>query len=110
MAYATVEELAAALRIRVTPTNTDGLQSKLDAAAVVIDQFLDRPTDQPLPVPPPANVVEANVNIAVELAKAADAAFGVVGYADVGALRVSTDAVARQAALLIPHKIQFGIA
>lgn len=111
MAYATVEQLAAALHVRVTPANTDSLQSKVDAAAVAIDAYLDRDVDDPLPDPPPPNIVEANINAGVDLAKAADAAFGVVGYADTGALRVSAaDAVSRQGALLMPHKTRFGIA
>jgi hypothetical protein len=42
MAYATVDELAAALRITVTPTNTAALQRCLDAAALEIDTAIDR--------------------------------------------------------------------
>src|SRR5262245_4322457 len=111
MAYATVEELAAALRVRLPPANTASLQQKLDAAAVEIDAYLDRDPSDPLPVPPPPNVVEANINAGVDLAKAADAAFGIVGLSDIGALRVSSaDAVARQAGLLTPHKTRWGIA
>lgn len=46
MAYATVDELAAALRIAVTPANTAALQSCLDAAALQIDTAIDRaPSD-----------------------------------------------------------------
>ena len=41
MAYATVEELAAALRIRVNADNTASLQACLDAAAVEIDHDID---------------------------------------------------------------------
>lgn len=41
MAYATVDELAAALRIRVNPDNTDALQACLDAAAAEIDHDID---------------------------------------------------------------------
>lgn len=109
-AYATVDQLAAALRVRVTDTNRASLQRQLDAGATAIDQFLDRGVDNPLPDPTPANITEANINIGVELAKAADAAFGVIGYGDISALHVSTDAVARQAALLMPHKTRFGVA
>ena len=42
MAYATVDELAAALRITVTAGNTAQLQSCLDAAAIEIDHAMDR--------------------------------------------------------------------
>lgn len=41
MAYATVDELAAALRVRVTAENTPGLQACLDAAAAEIDHDID---------------------------------------------------------------------
>ena len=43
MAYATVAELAAGLRIRVTTENTDLLQVCLDAAAAEIDHEIDAP-------------------------------------------------------------------
>jgi len=43
MAYATVNELAAALRISVTAANTDALQRCLDAAAAEIDHRIDAP-------------------------------------------------------------------
>jgi hypothetical protein len=41
VSYATVEELAGALGIRVTPENTGALQACLDAARVEIDHFVD---------------------------------------------------------------------
>ena len=109
-AYATVDQLAAALRIRVTPENTASLQAKLDAAAIDCDQFMDRPADDPLPVPPPAGVVEANILVAVDLWKGSDAAFGVIGFEQVGAVRVSPGATDRVANLLIPYKVQWGVA
>lgn len=110
MAYATVDQLAAALRIRVTPENTAALQAKLDAAAVNCDQFMDRPVDQPLPDPAPAGVVEANTLIAVDLWKAADAAFGVLGFDQIGTVQVSPGTTARVETLLVPYKIQWGVA
>jgi len=41
MAYATVDELAAELRVTVTAANTSRLQSCLDAAAAEIDRRID---------------------------------------------------------------------
>lgn len=52
MAYATVEELAAALGKRVTPENQATFQACLDAAAVEIDHAIDAS-------PPPGSVVSA---------------------------------------------------
>jgi hypothetical protein len=42
MAYATIEQVAKALNTRVTPENTAGLQSCVDAAAFEIDSYADR--------------------------------------------------------------------
>lgn len=49
MAYATVDELAAALRIAVTAANTEALQTCLDAAAIEIDDTIDAPAEIALP-------------------------------------------------------------
>ena len=77
MAYATVDELAAALRITVTAGNTAGLQMCLDAAAEEIDHAIDRL--DPVPAEDPvANRV--NILRGVEWFKANDAAFGVLGF------------------------------
>jgi hypothetical protein len=46
MAYATIDELAQALKVRVTAENTPTLQSCLDAAAAEIDHDIDRPADE----------------------------------------------------------------
>jgi hypothetical protein len=105
-AYATVEQLAAALRIRVTAENTASLQSKVDAAAVEIDQYIGPNGVAVLPVPAPAPVVEANILRGVELYKSADAAFGVIGFEQIGAVRVSSNPVARFASLLQPYRIE----
>jgi hypothetical protein len=106
-AYATIAELAEALRIRVTPDNTALLQACVDAPAAEIDAWLDR-TD-PLPAPVPALVVRVNVNRGVEWFKASDAAFGVIGFNDIGALRAPKDGFARHAVTLMAYKQQWGV-
>jgi hypothetical protein len=109
VAYATIDELAQALRIRVTETNTEGLQACLDAAAQEIDHDADRPADEPIPANDPlANRV--NLARAVEWYKANDAAFGVVGFDESGALQTPKDSFARHAQALTPLKLQWGIA
>jgi len=106
MAYAAIDELAAALRITVTAANTATLQACLDAAAIEIDDALDR-TD-PLPVDDPlANRV--NVLRGVEWFKANDAAFGVLGSSDTGTLTAPRNTMRRHAITLLPHKQLFGI-
>ena len=108
-AYATVDELAAALRIRATPENTDALQACLDAAAEEIDHDVDRFEDDPVP---PGDPLANRVNVlrAVEWYKANDAAFGVIGYDQTGALTAPRDGFNRHAYTLTPLKQQWGIA
>jgi hypothetical protein len=107
MAYATVDELAAALRVRVTAENTTGLQRCLDAAADEIDHAVDRvdtmPTDDPL-----ANRV--NIVRGVEWWKANDAAFGVLGVSDTGTLQAPRNTMRRHQSALLPLKQQWGVA
>lgn len=113
MAYATVDELAQSLRIRVTESNSGTLQKSLDAAAVEIDHEIDwvaEPTD---PVADPARYALLNrVNIArgVEWFKANDAAFGVIGFSDVGALKAPDAAFTRHANDLAPLKERWAVA
>lgn len=107
MAYATVDELAAALRITVTATNEAGLQACLDAAAVEIDSALDRidPLDEDDPLANRVNLLRG-----VEWFKGQDAAFGVIGMAETGALRAPANGFNRHYLALLPRKQQFGVA
>lgn len=108
MAYATVAELAAALRITVTSANQASLQACLDAAAIEIDDALDRTEDNPID-PDDALVNRVNLLRGVEWAKSNDAAFGVIGMAETGALRTPRDAFARHRMVLLPRKELFGV-
>ena len=107
MSYATVDELAAALRVPVNAGNTDVLQRCLDAAAEEIDHCIDRidpaPPDDPL-------LNRVNVLRGVEWFKSNDAAFGVIGFDDAGALQAPRDGFARHAATLLPVRQQWGVA
>jgi hypothetical protein len=106
VAYATIDELAAALRIQVTSANTASLQACLDAAAIEIDDALDR-----VDVLDPANPLANRVNIlrGVEWFKANDAAFGVLGVSDTGTLQAPRNTMRRHAIALLPLKQQYGI-
>jgi|SRR5215471_673218 len=108
MAYATVDELAAALRIQVTAANQATLQACLDAAAIEIDDAMDRFVDDPID---PADALANRVNLlrGVEWFKANDAAFGVIGVSDTGTLTAPRDTFARHEIALLPHKQQFGV-
>ena len=108
MAYATVDDLAAAMRVQVTAKNQVWLQRSLDGAAQEIDHYCGRFTDTPLPADDPlAGLV--NVARGVEWYKANDATFGGVGFADVGILTVPRDSFGRYAAALTPMVQTFGI-
>jgi hypothetical protein len=109
MAYATVEELAGALRIRLTAENTPGLQACLDAAAEEIDHTVAALADQD---PATASKLANRVNIlrGVEWWKANDAAFGVIGYDDTGALQAPRNTMRRHQSALLPLKQQWGVA
>src|SRR5580765_6730260 len=106
MAYATVDELASALRVRVSAENTPSLQACLDAAASEIDHTINAVT----PIDPGAALANrVNIVRGVEWWKANDAAFGVIGYDDTGALQAPRNGFRRHAASLIPLKQQWGV-
>jgi len=107
MAYATPDQLAVALEIRVTPTNTALLQACLDAAAVEIDHALDG--SEPIAVPTPELVVRTNVNRAVEWFKAPATYNGGVGFEQTGVLPGPSSGFERHAAALLPLKSSWGI-
>jgi hypothetical protein len=111
MAYATPEQLAAALRIgTITPKNQDALTIAVEAAAEEIDAWLARPVDSPLPDPPPYLIVAVNIGRGVEHYKAADAAYGALGFDNTGVATAPRDTFARWAAILIPFQMTYGVA
>jgi len=108
-AYAGVEDLKLALhKQRATPEEEVVMQRCLDAAAAEIDAFLDRV--DPLPDPAPAEVTETNISRAVEWFKASDAAYGMVGFQDIGVLKAPVDGFNRHAADIGHLKQQWGVA
>lgn len=107
MAYATLEQLAEALEIRVTVQNTRLLHECLDAAAIEIDHFLE---GTPIVNPAQGPIVRTNVNRAVEWFKAPATYNGGVGYTDTGVLTAPRSGFERHAAALLPYKRQWGLA
>jgi hypothetical protein len=110
MAYATVDELAAKLRIAVTPGNTAALQSCLDAAAVEIDASVD--LRDPVAGIGPAGLAlanQANILRAVEWWKSNDAAWNVLADTSGAGMRLPKNTFARHSVTLRPLKEQFGI-
>jgi hypothetical protein len=107
-AYATVDDLAAALHLSVTTKNEAALQRALNAAATEIDHDVDRV--DVFVEPYPDAIVQANIALAVEAYKLPDSAFGVLGFDDSGAIRTAKDTVPRYWQLLTPYKQRWGIA
>jgi hypothetical protein len=105
MAYATPQELADALELRLTPENEPVLTDCLEAAADEIDHCVEVFTN-----PVPALVVRTNVNRAVEWYKAPATYNGGVGFADVGILVAPRSGFERHAAALLPLQTSWGVA
>lgn len=107
MAYATVDELAVALNVRVTPALEQSMQACLDAATIEIDHEVDR-TD-PIPV---GDALANRICIlrGVEWYKSNAAAFGVIGFDQTGALTAPRDGFSRHAFALTPLKQKWGVA
>lgn len=107
MAYATVPELLAALGKSTSPENDTRAQACLDAAAIEIDHAVDRTAAIPA-----GNALANRVNLlrAVEWWKSNEAAFGVIGFDQTGALQAPRDGFARHERTLIPLREKFGVA
>ena len=107
MAYATPEQLADALDIRVTPDNEQVLSDCLAAAATEIDHFLDTGSagEPTAPI-----VIRTNVNRAVEWYKAPATYNGGIGSFEQGTLQAPTSGFERHAAALLPLKTTWGVA
>jgi hypothetical protein len=108
MSYATAEDLAEALEIRVTPDNQQLLDDCLAAAATEIDLFLvDCDVADPSAMP---IIGRTNVNRAVEWYKAPATYNGGVGTTETGTMAAPTSGFDRHAAVLTPLRTRWGLA
>jgi hypothetical protein len=107
----TPADLAAALRAKVTPSNEAALQRCLDAAdaecLAAVDPDL---VVNPLAIEEQPLYDSVVLQRSVEWWKANDAAFGIVGTAEVGGLRAPKDGFDRHYTVLAPLKQQWGCA
>jgi hypothetical protein len=112
--YASVDQLADALELRVTPDNTQLLQDCLEAAESEINGVLvdaDTATQAAIAAGDvPAIVVRTEVNRAVEWFKAPATYNGGVGYSEIGAMASPTTGFERHALVLQPLRAAWGIA
>lgn len=101
-------------RQRFDGTEQTFAESCLDAATLEIDAWIDWRAAPPEGDDwnPTARALVKRVCVAraVEWWKASDAAFGAIGYTDIGVLRAPREAFARHGMMLIPLKEQWGIA
>jgi hypothetical protein len=111
VAYATVDELQAKLRIeQPTQLQVQGMQRALDEAAVEIDWELGYTAENPAPVPPPVLVVGVNIDRAVEHWRQSFSPFGVIGVGGEGEpIVVARNSWYRHHLKLAPLKTGWGI-
>jgi len=107
----TTADLAWALHLSVTGTNEVQLQRCLDAADVECYAAVD-PVTEVTPYGTEVTALYDSVCLqrAVEWWKANDAAFGIVGSAEIGGLRAPKDGFDRHYTALAPLKQQWGLA
>ncbi|HSS09734.1 MAG TPA: hypothetical protein VLL25_07610 [Acidimicrobiales bacterium] len=120
MAYATIDELAEALhKPRMTEAEVETAQRCVDAATTEIDNWVDAwPDLPPRWVRSPRAWDDDDIALinrtcllrAVEWWKSTDAAFGIVGFADIGALRAPRDGFARHGVTLTALKQRWPVA
>jgi hypothetical protein len=114
MAYATPDQLATALEIRVTEDNQQLLEDCLGAAATEIDHFLvdaDPSTVADIAAGNvPTIVTRVNVNRAVEWYKAPATFNGGIGMTDIGTMTAPASGFERYTAVLLPLRLTWGIA
>jgi hypothetical protein len=114
VSYCTADDLFDALRVTAANQRVQLrslAEQSVAAAAVEIDHSCGRAVDTPLPTDPPDPLAHM-VNIArgIEWFKANDAAFGALGFANIGVLAVPAEGFARHAAALTPLVQSFGLA
>lgn len=101
------------LRLPATDDDADRIEALIPSAARLVEDFIDR-GDNPLPDAPPMHplVRTAMANITIELYRRKDAPFGVLnGWSpDESVVRINTNPLRGMLHVLLPLKVQWGIA
>jgi len=106
--------LAAALDIlRLDPSDDDAarVEAVVPSAVQLVDDYLDR-ADDPLVGAVPQPVVDATVQVTVELYRRKDAPFGVLNTwseSDIGPVRIGTDPLKGVEQMLAPYAHRYGV-
>ena len=112
MAYATPDDLALDLSIRVTPQNEAKMQKCIDTSTAEMDHEIGADPTAP-PVWSDEQLALLNrvcTTRAAEWYKANEALWGAIGFEQTGILRAPQDGFGRRAYDLIPLKQSWGIA
>lgn len=109
--YVTPAQVAAELAMAPAAATAveERLQRCCDAAAGLVDATLERDPLDPLPVPAPAVVVQAALEVAVDLYRSPAAPFGYYST-DLAITSIGADRVRRVVGLLAPYKRGIGLA
>lgn len=99
--------------LRMEDTHTDMVRVERAAASAIelVDLYLDR-ADDPLVQPTPPPILDAAVQVTVEVYRRKDAPFGVLqGFSDtdVGPVRIGSDALKGVESLLMPYAHRYGV-
>jgi hypothetical protein len=101
------------LRLPAADDDSDRIAALIPAAAALIETYLDRDT-APLEAAPPMHplIAVAMTNCTIELYRRKDAPFGVLNSwsSDEMVVRISTDPLRGVLKILLPLKLQFGVA
>lgn len=101
----------AVLRIDQDDPDADRVATAAVSAIALVDNYLDR-ADDPLIAPTPQPVLDAAVQVTVELYRRKDAPFGVLNSwseNDVGPVRIGTDPIKGVELLLLPYAHRYGV-
>lgn len=102
------------LRLPASDDDSDRIAALIPAAASLIETYLDRDAADELPAAPPMHplIQTAMTNCTIELYRRKDAPFGVLNSwsSDEMVVRISTDPLRGVMKILLPLKLQFGVA
>lgn len=98
MAY--IEPIDLAKQIGKPQSTDPRLQTCVDSASFLIDDWCGR--SEPFPDEAPATIKLVALSLSVDLWKQPDATFGIIGAGENGPVRIARDLVNRYDSLLIP--------
>ena len=108
--YVTPEEVAAELGVpAATATGDPRYQRACDASSAMVDSYLGRFAEEPLPTPTPEPVHQSALELAVDLLRRPSAPYGYF-VTDITIASVGPDVLRRVKSLLRPWKQTWGIA